>query len=69
MTEYQLCLSDEIEGRLKVKCDMLADAFIMDDIGLSLSLNCHLGEKPRFLAKFSFMNFSSCRGPWGDQVF
>lgn len=33
MTEYQLCLSREIEARLKTKCDQLADAFIMDDIG------------------------------------
>lgn len=36
MTEYQLCLSCEIEARLKAKCDKLADAFIMDDIGISL---------------------------------
>lgn len=35
MTEYQLCLSHEIEARLKAKCDVLA-AFVMDDIGLSL---------------------------------
>ncbi|GMN51594.1 hypothetical protein TIFTF001_020741 [Ficus carica] len=34
MTEYQLCLSREIEARLKAKCDKLADAFIMDDIGV-----------------------------------
>ncbi|BBG98970.1 hypothetical protein Prudu_008508 [Prunus dulcis] len=31
MTEYQLCLSREIEVRLVAKCDKLADAFIMDD--------------------------------------
>ncbi|CAN6570723.1 unnamed protein product [Malus baccata var. baccata] len=35
MTEYQLCLSQEIEARLKAKCDKLADAFIMDDIDSS----------------------------------
>ncbi|PON51498.1 HAUS augmin-like complex subunit [Parasponia andersonii] len=35
MTEYQLCLSREIEARLKAKCDNLADAFIMDDIDSS----------------------------------
>ncbi|KAL6283981.1 hypothetical protein ACE6H2_014910 [Prunus campanulata] len=35
MTEYQLCLSQEIEARLKAKCDMLADAFVMDDIDSS----------------------------------
>ncbi|KAF3453463.1 hypothetical protein FNV43_RR03903 [Rhamnella rubrinervis] len=33
--EYQLCLSHEIEARLKAKCDKLADAFIMDDIDSS----------------------------------
>ncbi|KAH0987172.1 hypothetical protein GBA52_014349 [Prunus armeniaca] len=27
MTEYQLCLSHEIEARLKAKCDLLVDAF------------------------------------------
>ncbi|VVA22790.1 PREDICTED: AUGMIN subunit 4 [Prunus dulcis] len=35
MTEYQLCLSHEIEARLKAKCDVLADAFVMDDIDSS----------------------------------
>lgn len=39
MTEYQLCLSREIEVRLVAKCDKLADAFIMDDNGISLSLS------------------------------
>ncbi|XP_015899654.2 AUGMIN subunit 4 [Ziziphus jujuba] len=34
-TEYQLCLSHEIEARLKSKCDKLADAFIMDDMDSS----------------------------------
>lgn len=38
LAEYQLCLSDEIEARLKAKCDKLADAFVMEDIGLSLSI-------------------------------
>ena len=33
MTEYQMCLSREIEARLKAKCEKLADAFVMDDIG------------------------------------
>ncbi|XP_070660885.1 AUGMIN subunit 4-like isoform X2 [Malus domestica] len=42
MTEYQLCLSQEIEARLKAKCDKLADSFVMDDIGLSLSLSLSL---------------------------
>ncbi|XP_008226894.1 PREDICTED: AUGMIN subunit 4-like isoform X1 [Prunus mume] len=32
MTEYQLCLSHEIEARLKAKCDVLVNAFVMDDI-------------------------------------
>lgn len=36
MTEYQLCLSREIEARLKAKCDKLADAVIMDDTGTIL---------------------------------
>nr|XP_017189628.2 AUGMIN subunit 4-like isoform X2 [Malus domestica] len=35
MTEYQLCLSQEIEARLKAKCDKLADSFVMDDIDSS----------------------------------
>lgn len=41
MAEYQMSLSHEIEARLKAKCDTLADAFVMDDVGrfyLSLSL-------------------------------
>lgn len=33
MTEYRMCLSREVEARLKVKCDKLADAFELDDIG------------------------------------
>ena len=33
MTEYQMCLSREIEARLKAKCEKLANAFVMDDIG------------------------------------
>lgn len=32
VAEYQISLFREIEARLKVKCDKLADAFIMDDI-------------------------------------
>lgn len=40
MTEYQMSLSHEIEDRLKVKCDRLAEAFA-DDIGKnSVSLIC-----------------------------
>ncbi|XP_065635913.1 AUGMIN subunit 4 [Quercus suber] len=35
MTEYQMCLSREIEARLKAKCEKLADAFVMDDIDSS----------------------------------
>lgn len=38
MAEYQISLFREIEARLKVKCDKLADAFIMDDIGECLIL-------------------------------
>lgn len=36
-----MSLSHEIEARLKAKCDKLADAFVMDDVGkfyLGLSL-------------------------------
>ncbi|KAB1215197.1 hypothetical protein CJ030_MR4G025835 [Morella rubra] len=36
MAEYQMSLSCEIEARLKAKCDKLADAFIMDDLGSKL---------------------------------
>ncbi|KAL2892622.1 AUGMIN subunit 4 [Bienertia sinuspersici] len=32
MAEYQISLFREIEARLKVKCDKLADAFVMDDV-------------------------------------
>ena len=39
MAEYQISLLHEIEGRLKAKCDKLADAFVMDDIGQFLSLS------------------------------
>lgn len=39
MKEYQLCLSREIEARLEEKCDKLADALVIDDIGLSLPLS------------------------------
>ena len=35
MAEYQMALSREIDARLKTKCDKVADAFIMDDIGRS----------------------------------
>ncbi|XP_050246902.1 AUGMIN subunit 4-like [Quercus robur] len=35
VTEYQMCLSREIEARLKAKCEKLADAFVMDDIDSS----------------------------------
>ncbi|XAR56688.1 hypothetical protein NMG60_11037263 [Bertholletia excelsa] len=34
--EYQLSLFREVEGRLKAKCDKLADAFVMDDIHTSI---------------------------------
>ncbi|XP_028796763.1 AUGMIN subunit 4 [Neltuma alba] len=37
MTEYRMSLSREIETRLKVKCDKLADAFELDDIDSSPS--------------------------------
>ncbi|XP_028073685.1 AUGMIN subunit 4-like [Camellia sinensis] len=35
MAEYQMPLFREIDGRLKAKCDKLADAFVMDDIDMS----------------------------------
>ncbi|KAK4794895.1 hypothetical protein SAY86_012889 [Trapa natans] len=47
MAEYQMSLSQEIEDRLKVKCDKLADAFA-DDIDLSAgnqNLNARLPER------------------------
>ncbi|KAI8009022.1 AUGMIN subunit 4 [Camellia lanceoleosa] len=37
MTEYQMPLFREIDGRLKAKCDKLADAFVIDDIDISSS--------------------------------
>lgn len=33
MTEYRMSLSREVEARLKMKCDKLSDAFVLDDIG------------------------------------
>ena len=33
MTEYCMSLSHELEDRLKLKCDTLSDAFVLDDIG------------------------------------
>ncbi|OVA06605.1 hypothetical protein BVC80_1737g11 [Macleaya cordata] len=38
MTEYQMPLARVVEARLKAKCDKLTDAFAMDGIGKSLSL-------------------------------
>ncbi|KAJ8426931.1 hypothetical protein Cgig2_006753 [Carnegiea gigantea] len=35
MTEYQISLLREIEARLRVKCDKMADAFVLDDGGSS----------------------------------
>lgn len=35
MAEYQVSIAREMEARLKVKCDKLADAFVMDEIGKS----------------------------------
>ncbi|CAL5390456.1 unnamed protein product [Camellia sinensis] len=35
MAEYQISLFREIEGRLKAKCDKLANAFVIDDIDTS----------------------------------
>ncbi|XP_059664755.1 AUGMIN subunit 4-like isoform X3 [Cornus florida] len=35
MAEYQMSLLCEIEGRLKSKCDKLADAFVIDDMDSS----------------------------------
>lgn len=39
ITEYQICVSNEIESRLKCKCEKLADALI-DDNGWSPSFEC-----------------------------
>ncbi|XP_019440722.1 PREDICTED: AUGMIN subunit 4-like isoform X4 [Lupinus angustifolius] len=39
MTEYRMCLSREVESRLKVKCDKLSDAFVLDDNADSLFLD------------------------------
>ena len=33
MTECQISLLREIEARLRVKCDKMADAFVLDDGG------------------------------------
>ncbi|KAK9923399.1 hypothetical protein M0R45_031821 [Rubus argutus] len=52
MTEYQLCLSREIEARLKAKCDKLADAVIMDDTDPSSghqNLNARLPERVKLI--------------------
>jgi len=32
-----MALSREIDARLKTKCDKVADAFVMDDIGRSIA--------------------------------
>nr|DAD23364.1 TPA_asm: hypothetical protein HUJ06_024827 [Nelumbo nucifera] len=37
MGEYRISLACEIEGRLKVKCDKLTEAFVMNDIDSSSS--------------------------------
>lgn len=31
MTEYRMSLAREVDGRLKLKCDKLSDAFVLDD--------------------------------------
>lgn len=33
MTEYRMSLAREVDGRLKLKCDKLSDAFVLDDNG------------------------------------
>lgn len=35
MTEYRMSLSREVDARLKMKCDKLSDAFVLDDNGKS----------------------------------
>lgn len=68
MAEYQMSLSCEIEARLKAKCDKLADAFIMDDLGRFLCLSLFVSTMgsacPKvcvfaiyFLGKVSFIMF------------
>jgi len=37
MTEYRLSVSREVDARLKMKCEKLSDAFVLDDNG-----NCEL---------------------------
>ena len=33
MTEYRMSLACEVDGRLKLKCDKLSDAFVLVDNG------------------------------------
>lgn len=33
MTEYRLAVSREVEARLKMKCEKLSEAFVLDDNG------------------------------------
>ncbi|XP_022981474.1 AUGMIN subunit 4 [Cucurbita maxima] len=52
MPEYQMALSREIDARLKIKCDKVADAFVMDDIESSSghhSPSARLPERVKFI--------------------
>uniref|UniRef100_A0A7C8ZWM4 AUGMIN subunit 4 n=1 Tax=Opuntia streptacantha TaxID=393608 RepID=A0A7C8ZWM4_OPUST len=52
MAEYQISLLREIEARLKVKCDKLADAFVLDDGGSSTghhNLSSRLPERVKII--------------------
>ncbi|XP_059654168.1 AUGMIN subunit 4-like isoform X2 [Cornus florida] len=52
MPEYQMLLLREIEGRLKAKCDKLADAFVVDDMDSSTgsqNSNARLLERAKLI--------------------
>lgn len=51
MAEYQMSLFREIEARLRVKCDKLVDAFVMDDDGSSghQNLSSRLPERVKVI--------------------
>ena len=65
MPEYQMALSREIDARLKTKCDKVADAFVMDDIGTSMApyhfctilQACIINESVMFFFFFFFWAF------------
>ncbi|CAL5402774.1 unnamed protein product [Camellia sinensis] len=58
MAEYQMPLFREIDGRLKAKCDKLADAFVIDDIDISSGNQNSSAQLPeRFVLFFSFCHY------------